>query len=80
MLPDSAARNETQASTQANAGILAKATAGITDSANLTTGGGDITLWANSAGATAGGIDIGNEPRACPSRATRPWRWRTQSP
>ena len=50
----------TLASTAANQGILLKATGGITDGANLTTNGGDITLWANSAGASTGGIQVSN--------------------
>jgi hypothetical protein len=32
----------------------------VTAGANLTTNGGDITLWANSAGATTGGIAVNN--------------------
>ena len=46
--------------TAATSGILLQASAGITDGASITTAGGDITLWANAAGASAGGIQVGN--------------------
>ena len=48
------------ASTLSGAGVLLKATGSITDNANITTSNGDITLWSNSAGAAAGGIQLGN--------------------
>src|SRR5690606_35649514 len=48
------------ASTLANAGLLFKGTGKITVDGDLTTSGGDITLWANPTGASTGGIEIRN--------------------
>jgi filamentous hemagglutinin family protein len=52
--------NTNLTSTLAGAAILANASGGITDGGNVSTSGGDITLWANSAGASTGGIQVSN--------------------
>jgi len=56
----SVATSAALASSASGAGVLLKALGKVTSGANLTTNGGDITLWANSAGATTGGIIVNN--------------------
>ena len=52
--------NAAMNSTASGKGILLEALGQVTDSANLTTNGGDITFWSNSNGGTTGGIVVNN--------------------
>ena len=52
--------NAALTSSATGAGVLLKALGKVNTGANLTTTGGDITLWANSGGASTGGIVVNN--------------------